>query len=84
MANRTETTTDDRILLLDFVELVERDAGGDLARELPAFAAGRLTEMEISAAAGAAKGERSADRSVYRSGYRELPLNNHQPIENTY
>jgi len=62
--------TDERMALL---ELVEKDADGDLVREMLAFAAERLMEMEVEAAAGAAKGERSAARTAQRNGYRERP-----------
>ena len=37
-------------------ELVGKQADGDLVREMLASAAERLTELEVEAAAGAAKG----------------------------
>ena len=43
--------TDDRMALL---ELVEKNADADLVRELLAFAAGRLMDMEVAVATGAA------------------------------
>ena len=43
--------TDDRMALL---ELIEKDADGDLVREMLAFAAERLMELEIEAATGLA------------------------------
>jgi transposase-like protein len=60
--------TDERMALL---ELVEKEADGDLVRETPAFAAERLMELEVEAAAGAPKGARSAMRTAQRNGYRE-------------
>ena len=62
--------TDERMALL---ELVEKDADADLVREMLAFAAERLMELEVEAAAGAAKGERSPFRTAQRNGYRERP-----------
>ena len=60
--------TDERMALL---ELVEKEADGDLVREMLAFAAERLMELEVEAAAGAPKGARSATRTAQRNGYRE-------------
>ena len=60
--------TDERMALL---ELIEKDADVDLVREMLAFAADRLMEMEIEAATGAAKGARSMLRTAQRNGYRE-------------
>ena len=60
--------TDERMALL---ELVEKDADADLVRAMLAFAAERLMDLEVEAAAGAAKGERSPLRTAQRNGYRE-------------
>ena len=60
--------TDDRMTLM---ELVEKQADGDLVREMLAFAAGRIMEAEVETRAGAAKGARSPLREVQRNGYRE-------------
>src|ERR687884_304205 len=60
--------TDDRMALL---ELIEKGADGDLVRELLAFAAGRLMELEVEARTGAAAGTRSPDRLNHRNGCRE-------------
>ncbi len=60
--------TDERIALLKFVE---KEADADLVREMLAFAAGRLTEVEVEAATGAAKGMRSAHRTAQRNGCRK-------------
>ena len=45
--------TDDRMAL---IELVEKQADGDLVREMLAFAAERIMEAEVEARTGAAKG----------------------------
>ena len=60
--------TDDRMTLM---ELVEKQADGDLVREMLAFAAGRIMEAEVETRAGAAKGARSPLREIQRNGYRE-------------
>lgn len=60
--------TDDRMTLM---ELVEKQADGDLVREMLAFAAERIMEAEVEARAGASKGARSPLREVQRNGYRE-------------
>lgn len=60
--------TDDRMTLM---ELVEKQADGDLVREMLAFAAERIMEAEVEARAGATKGARSPLREVQRNGYRE-------------
>jgi putative transposase len=62
--------TDDRMAL---IELIEKGADGDLVRELLAFAAERMMELEIEAETGAPAGLRSLDRSNHRNGYRERP-----------
>ncbi|MCP1169854.1 IS256 family transposase [Limimaricola litoreus] len=60
--------TDDRMALL---ELVEKQADGDLVREMLVFAAERIMEAEVEARTGVAKGARSPLREVHRNGYRE-------------
>lgn len=60
--------TDERMALL---ELVEKEADGDLVREMLAFAAERIMEMEVEGVAGAPKGVRSPLREAQRNGYRE-------------
>ena len=59
--------TDERMALL---ELIEKQADTDLIREMPAFAADRIMELEVKFRTGAAKGERSPLREVQRNGYR--------------
>lgn len=59
--------TDDR---MNLEELVEKEADADLVREMLAFAAERLMEMEVEATTGAPKGARSPTRAVRRNGYR--------------
>ena len=53
------------------LELVEQEADADLVREMLAFAAERVMEMEIEAKTGAAAGTRSPERLNHRNGYRE-------------
>jgi Transposase, Mutator family len=66
---RTEMTmTDERMVL---IELVEKRADGDLVREMLAFAAERIMELEVEARTGAAKGARSPLREAQRNGYRD-------------
>ena len=60
--------TDDRMAL---IELIEKGADGDLVRELLAFAAAHMMELEVEARTGAPAGVRSPDRLAYRNGYRE-------------
>ena len=60
--------TDDRMAL---IELIEKGADGDLVRELLAFAAERMMELEVEARTGAPAGARSPDRLTNRNGYRE-------------
>jgi putative transposase len=62
------TMTDDRLAL---IELIEKGADGDLVRELLAFAAERMMELEVEARTGAPAGARSPDRLTHRNGYRE-------------
>jgi putative transposase len=52
------------------IELVEKQADGDLVREMLAFAAERIMEAEVEARTGAAKGARTPMREVQRNGYR--------------
>lgn len=60
--------TEDRMAL---IELIEKGADSDLVRELLAFAADRMMELEVEARTGAPAGVRSADRLTHRNGYRE-------------
>src|SRR5215207_8688117 len=62
------TMTDDRMAL---IELIEKGADGDLVRELLAFAADRMMELEVEARTGAPAGVRSPERLNHRNGYRE-------------
>ena len=60
--------TEDRMAL---IERVEKQADGDLVREMLAFAAERIMEVEVEERTGAAKGVRSPLREVQRNGYRD-------------
>src|SRR5579871_712481 len=60
--------TDAKMALL---ELVEQEADTDLVREMLAFAAERMMDLEIEAKTGAPAGTRSPDRLNHRNGYRE-------------
>ena len=62
------TMTDARMVLL---ELVEQEADADLAREMLAFAAERVMELETEGKTGAPAGARSPDRLNQRNGYRD-------------
>jgi putative transposase len=62
--------TDPKMVLLD---LIEQEADTDLVREMLAFAAGRMMDLEIEARTGATAGTRSPDRQNHRNGYRERP-----------
>ena len=55
--------TDERMAL---IELIEEGADADLVRELLAFAAKRLMELEVEAKTGMPTGVRSADRLTQR------------------
>ncbi|GGZ16758.1 hypothetical protein GCM10011614_34270 [Novosphingobium colocasiae] len=63
-----KTMTDDRMAL---VELIEQGADIDLVREMLAFAAERMMDLEIEARTGAPAGSRSQARLNHRNGYRE-------------
>ena len=60
--------TDDRMAL---IELIEKGADADLVRELLAFAAERMMDLEVEAKTGAPAGSRSPERLTQRNGYRE-------------
>jgi putative transposase len=60
--------TDAKMALL---ELVEQEADADLVREMLAFAAERMMDLEIEAKTGAPVGSRSPERLNHRNGYRE-------------
>ena len=60
--------TDDRMALL---ELIEKRADTDLVREMLAFAAERLMDLEVETLTGAPAGARSPERLNHRNGYRE-------------
>jgi transposase-like protein len=57
--------------MMDFHALVEKAPDADILRDMIAFAASRLMEMEVQAKTGAAHGEKSPDRLASRNGYRD-------------
>ncbi len=60
--------TDERMAL---IELIEKGADADLIRDMLAFAAERLMNLEVEALTGAPAGVRSSERRTHRNGYRE-------------
>jgi putative transposase len=60
--------TDERMAL---IELIEKGADADLIRDMLAFAAERLMNLEVEALTGAPAGVRSPERLTHRNGYRE-------------
>ena len=57
--------------MMNLRALLEKNSDTDLLREMIAFAAQRLMELEVEGVTGAAHGERSAERINHRNGYRE-------------
>ena len=57
--------------MMDLHAILEKASDTDILREMLAFGAKRLMELEIGAKTGAAYGEKSADRLAQRNGYRD-------------
>ena len=62
--------TIDRIILK---ELIEKGSDADLLREMIAFLADRMMDMDVEGLIGAAHGERSPERTNHRNGYCQAP-----------
>jgi putative transposase len=57
--------------MMNLQALLEKHSDTDFLREMIAFAAQRLMDLEVEGLTGAVHGERSAERLTHRNGYRD-------------
>ncbi len=69
--------------MMDLRTLVEKAPDVDVLREMIAFAAERLMEIEVAALTGAGHGEKSSTRLAQRNGYRDRDWGRPEPARSS-